>query len=60
MLAVSADKMSPRYLARMVRFINQHHVDVNDRLSNNVYYYNKATRLLMLCKDSKEGLGDCE
>lgn len=60
MLAISANKRSPQKLAEMVQHINQINVKKEDRLSNNIYYYDKTRRLLMLCTDSKRGLEDCE
>lgn len=47
-IAVSADFGSPDELAEMVYEINMDQVDINDRLSNQVYCYDKDLRTLRL------------
>ena len=45
-IAVSTDFGSPDELAEMVYEINMDQVDINDRLSNQVYCYDKDLRTL--------------
>ena len=51
-IAVSADFGSPDELAEMVYEINMDQVDINDRLSNQVYCYDKELRTLRLATDT--------
>ena len=54
-IAVSADFGSPDELAEMVYEINMDQVDINDRLSNQVYCYDKDLRTLRLATDTLVG-----
>jgi hypothetical protein len=54
-IAVSADFGSPDELAEMVYEINMDQVDINDRLSNQVYCYDKDLRTLRLATDTLAG-----
>ncbi|WP_303138677.1 DUF5688 family protein [uncultured Eubacterium sp.] len=47
-IAVPADFGSPEELAEMVYEVNMEQVDINDRLSNQVYYYDRDLRTLRL------------
>ena len=47
-IAVPADFVSPEELAEMVYEVNMEQVDINDRLSNQVYYYDRDLRTLRL------------
>ena len=51
-IAVSADFGSPEELAEMVYEVNMEQVDINDRLSNQVYQYDKDLRTLRLATDT--------
>ena len=51
-IAVSADFGSPDELAEMVYEINMDQVDINDRLSNQVYCYDKDLRTLRIATDT--------
>ena len=51
-IAVSTDFGSPDELAEMVYEINMDQVDINDRLSNQVYCYDKDLRTLRLATDT--------
>ena len=51
-IAVSADFGSPDELAEMVYEINMDQVDISDRLSNQVYCYDKDLRTLRLATDT--------
>jgi len=51
-IAVSADNRNPYELAEMVRDINMGEVDLNERLSNQVYHYDKDLRKLTLATDT--------
>ena len=51
-IAVPADFDSPEELAEMVYEINMEQVDINDRLSNQVYCYDKDLRTLRLATDT--------
>ena len=51
-IAVSTDFGSPDELAEMVYEINMDQVDINDRLSNQVYCYDKDLRALRLATDT--------
>lgn len=51
-IAVSADFGSPDELAEMIYEINMDQVDINDRLSNQVYCYDKDLRTLRLATDT--------
>lgn len=51
-IAVSADMGSPDDLAEMVYEINMEQVDIDDRLSNQVYHYDKDLRTLRLATDT--------
>lgn len=50
-IAVSADIGNPRDLAQMVEDINLNEVALADRLSNQVYYYDKDLRKITMAKD---------
>ena len=51
-IAVPADFGSPEELAEMVYEINMEQVDINDRLSNQVYHYDGDLRTLRLATDT--------
>ncbi len=51
-IAVSADVSDPVTLAQMVAEINMGQVELGERLSNQVYYYDKDLRKLMLATDT--------
>ena len=51
-IAVSADNRNPYELAEMVRDINMGEVELNERLSNQVYHYDKDLRKLSLATDT--------
>ena len=51
-IAVPADFGSPEELAEMVYEVNVEQVDINDRLSNQVYHYDKDLRTLRLATDT--------
>ena len=51
-IAVSADFGSPDEWAEMVYEINMDQVDINDRLSNQVYCYDKDLRTLRIATDT--------
>ena len=51
-IAVPADFGSPEELAEMVYEINMEQVDINDRLSNQVYHYDRDLRTLRLATDT--------
>ena len=51
-IAVSTDFGSPDELAEMVYEMNMDQVDINDRLSNQVYCYDKDLRTLRLATDT--------
>ena len=51
-IAVSADFGSPDELAEMVYEINMDQVDISDRLSNQVYCYDKDLRTLRIATDT--------
>lgn len=51
-ILVPADLGEPKDLAQMVNEINMDCVDIADRLSNNVYHYDKDLRKLTLATDS--------
>ena len=55
-IAVSADFGSPDELAEMVYEINMDQVDINDRLSNQVYCYDKDLRTLRLANIGVQGV----
>lgn len=50
-LAVSVDKEKPEVLADMVQEINMENVRLEERLSNNVYYYDKNLRKVTMATD---------
>ncbi|MDE6914079.1 MAG: hypothetical protein K2P35_10360 [Lachnospiraceae bacterium] len=50
-IAVSADIGDPEELACMVAEINANEVDIEERLSNQVYHYDKNLRVLTLATD---------
>ena len=54
-IAVSADFGSPDEWAEMVYEINMDQVDINDRLSNQVYCYDQDLRTLRLATDTLAG-----
>ena len=51
-IAVPADFGSPEELAEMVYEVNMEQVDINDRLSNQVYHYDRDLRTLRLATDT--------
>lgn len=51
-IAVPADIGSPETLAEMVEEINLGQVPLNERLSNQVYYYEKEQRRLSMATDT--------
>lgn len=51
-IAVSAEMGDPAELAAMVKEINMHEVSLEDRLSNQVYHYDKDSRKLTLATDT--------
>lgn len=51
-IAVSADMGNPEELACMVAEINKNQVDIEERLSNQVYHYDKNLRMLTLATDT--------
>lgn len=51
-IAVSADNYDPYELAQMVEEININEVSVNERLSNQVYHYDKDLRKLTMATDT--------
>ena len=51
-LAVPASLQSPEELAEMVHTINMGQVSLEDRLSNQVYHYDKSARTLELATDT--------
>ena len=53
-IAVSADFSSPDELAEMVYEINMDQDDLSDRLSNQVYHYDKEARTLRLATNKFE------
>lgn len=50
-LAVSVDKEKPEVLADMVQEINMENVRLEERLSNNVYHYDKELRKVTMATD---------
>lgn len=50
-LAVSVDKEKPEVLADMVQKINMENVRLEERLSNNVYHYDKDLRKVTMATD---------
>lgn len=51
-IAISSNFGEPEELAEMVYEINMEQVDINDRLSNQVYHYDKDLRTLRLATDT--------
>ena len=51
-IAVSAELGDPNELAQMVAEINMDQVDLSERLSNQVYHYDKDLRKLSLATDT--------
>lgn len=51
-IAVSADMGDPYELAQMVNEVNMSQVDLDERLSNQVYHYDKDLRKLTLATDT--------
>ena len=51
-IAISADNHNPYELAEMVRDVNMGEVELGERLSNQVYHYDKALRKLSLATDT--------
>lgn len=51
-IAVPADDLEPEELAQMVSEINMGQVELGERLSNQVYYYDKELRKLSLATDT--------
>ena len=51
-IAVACTKMEPEQLAEMVEEINGTQVDVGERLSNQVYHYDRTTRKLSMATDT--------
>lgn len=50
-IAVSVDMGTPEELAEMVQSVNMNEVELKDRLSNNVYHYDKDLRELTMATD---------
>lgn len=60
-IAVSTDMGDPYELAAMVNEINMGEVDISERLSNNVYYYDREARKITLVTDTNIALDEsCE
>lgn len=53
-IAVSVEMGEPGYLAQMVHDVNMNAVSLEERLSNNVYHYDKDLRKLELATDVPE------
>lgn len=53
-IAVSVDMGEPETLARMVAEINMDHVELDERLSNQVYHYDKDLRRITLATDTPD------
>ena len=53
-IAVSVEMGAPEYLAQMVHDVNMTAVTLDERLSNNVYHYDKDLRKLELATDVPE------
>lgn len=51
-IAVSVEMGEPEELARMVAEINMDQVDLSERLSNQVYHYDKDLRKITLATDT--------
>ena len=51
-IAVPDELMTPLELASMVEEINQMEVEIGDRLSNQVYYYDQVTRKVTMATDT--------
>lgn len=51
-IAVACSTMEPWQLAEMVEEVNATQVDVGDRLSNQVYHYDRTTRKISLATDT--------
>ena len=51
-IAVSSDMGSPEMLAQMVVEVNMQEVSLDERLSNQVYHYDKDLRKLTLATDT--------
>ena len=51
-IAISADSRNPYELAEMVRDINMGEVELGERLSNQVYHYDKDLRKISLATDT--------
>ena len=51
-IAVACSTMGPEQLAEMVEEVNATQVDVGDRLSNQVYHYDRTTRKLSMATDT--------
>ena len=52
-IAVSSDMGSPEMLAQMVVEVNMQEVSLDERLSNQVYHYDKDLRKLTLATDTQ-------
>lgn len=57
-IAVSTDMGDPYELAAMVNEINMGEVDISERLSNNVYYYDREARKITLITDTNIALDE--
>lgn len=57
-IAVSTDMGDPYELAAMVNEINMGEVDISERLSNNVYYYDREARKITLVTDTNIALDE--
>ena len=57
-IAVSTDMGDPYELAAMVNEINMGEVDISERLSNNVYYYDREARKITLATDTNIALDE--
>ena len=58
-IAISPDFGSPEQLAEMVVQVNMDAVDIEERLSNQVYHYDKDLRKLTLATDTPNKRLDC-
>ena len=56
MIVLSAEENDMDYVAKMVLEINREHVNVSERLSNNIYFYSRSSNTLSLVTDVPETL----
>ena len=50
-IAISTEMMDPKELAEMVQSVNAEQVELSERLSNNVYHYDKEQRKVTMATD---------